>query len=407
LGRRWHANGRLAEALAWLDAAVLMTSVEAVKAELLALTACAFMETAELERARETLTEARSLARRTQNPPLDAWLVATAVELATTSGGPVATHLGECERAVEVLRDTGDPARLADALVTLGKLRFWSGMQPADRETLDEALAVARQAGNHAAELLALEWLAISYIDLRAPTDVAIAEQERLLGLAKGAPRAEAGILAPLAWLYGYAGRFDDARRTITRSIEMYKTLGSFLEAGASTMNAGSIELLAGDPVAAEDVLRRGLDELAAADERSYRAAVTVYLAEAAHERGRYGEAVEHANAVRELGGLTPAEEVWTLAIVAKAEAHRGAIEHARRLLQQADAWAAADSTSIAPKRQGELLLSRGEVGQLAGDRSGAAAAYRSAHALYADRHAWPLAARAQRLLAEVERTPA
>jgi hypothetical protein len=85
-----------------------------------------------------------------------------------------------------------------------------------------------------------------------------------------------AAILAPLAWLYGYAGRFDDARRTITRSIEMYKTLGSFLEAEASTMNAGSIELLAGDPVAAEDVLRRGLDELAAADERGYRATVTI-----------------------------------------------------------------------------------------------------------------------------------
>lgn len=143
-------------------------------------------------------------------------------------------------------------------------------------------------------------------------------------------------------------------------------------------------------------------------DPRSQRAGrVTIYLAEAAHERGRYGEAVEHAKAVRELGGLSPAEEVVTLAIVAKAEAHRGAIEYAKRLLQQADAWAAAESTSIAPKHQGELLLACGEVGQLAGDRSGAAVAYRSAHALYADRHAWPLAARAQRLLAELERTPA
>jgi hypothetical protein len=294
---------------------------------------------------------------------------------------------------------------LADVLVILGRHRFWCEQQPEDHETLEEALTVARESRNRAAELLALQWLAITYTDLRAPTDIAIAEQERLLTLAEGAPRSYAAILGALAPLYGYSGRFDEARRTIKRSLETYKALGSSLEGAAVAWNAASIEFLAEDPVAAEEILRGGLDELAAAEERGYRATLAIYLAEAVYRRGRHGEAAAHAKAARELG-LDPIAEALALAIEAKAAARLGAMGKAKDLLQEAEGRAAAART-VAPRFQGELLLARGEVQHLFGDLSAAAADYRAAHALYSEKRAWPLVERAEQLLAQLEPTPA
>jgi tetratricopeptide (TPR) repeat protein len=360
---------------------------------------------AELEKARRALTEAMELARRAEQQQLEAWLTAVVADVTAALGGPVDTFLPACEQAAIRLQQAGDASRLADVLVTLGKLRYWSGLQAEATQTLQQAIKLARQATNRAAELLALEWLAVSYIDLRVPTDLAIAEQERLLRVAQGAPRAEAGILMPLAWLYGFAGRFDEARRTLARSIAMFNGFGARIEVGAGAMNAGWIELLAGDPVAAEHALRQGRDQLAAVNERGYLATLTANLAEALHQQGRYAEAAREARVAHEMS-LPTVEQAWALAIHAKAEARRGDVEAARRLLAEADARLAEDARIVPNLIQGELLLARGEVEQLAADCSAAAAAYRKAHALYTGKRAWPLVSRTKRLLDQVQPAP-
>ena len=82
--------------------------------------------------------------------------------------------LDECAAAAAVLESAGeDDDALADALSVIGKLRFWR-RDPSDQETLERAIALARASGNRAAELRALEWLAITFCDLRVSTNVAI-----------------------------------------------------------------------------------------------------------------------------------------------------------------------------------------------------------------------------------------
>ncbi len=402
-GRHWHAQGRLVEARRFLDTALASASDDVIRAELLGLRATASLETADLEGAQRAVAEAMKLARRTANGPLEAWLTAISAELASALGEALSPILNQCEEAALRLRRVGDTSRLADVLVTLGKLRFWSGRQPEDTEALEQALDLAGRTSNRAAELLALEWLANTYVDLRAPTDVAIEAQERLLRLAQGAPRAEAGILAPLSWLYGFAGRFDEARATLARSVGMFTGFGSMIEAASAAMNAGSIELLAGNPVGAEHLLRRGLEELGAADEGGYRGTITAYLAEALHEQRRYPEAAETARLAQEMN-LPAVDEAWVLAIEAKAQARHGALTAGQSLLEEAD-QRARETPVIPTWFHGELLLARGEVAEAAGDYRAAAAAYGTAYDLYTARRVWPLVTRTKLLLEQCGRS--
>lgn len=404
-GRHWHAEGRLAEAHRFLDAALAAPTDDATRAELLGLAAHLNFARGELAEASRAVAEAMELARRIRDERLEAWLTAISADVAVQLGEPVDALLPRCEQAANRLHRAADASRLADVLVTLGTLRYWTGGQSEATGTLQQAIAVAQQTRNRAAELSALEWLAVTYIDLRTPTDAAIAQQEQLLRLAQGAPRTEAGILMPLAWLYAFAGRFDEARRTLGRSIDVFTGFGAPIEVASAAQNAGWIELLAGDPVSAERALRQGLDQLAALNERGYLATTTIILAEALYQQGRYGEAAREARAALEMT-LPAVEQAWALATRAKAEAHQGDIEAATRCLADVDARLGKGARNISNLIQGELLLARGEVERLAGDCRAAAALYAKAETLYAELRAWPLASRAKRLLDEVRPVP-
>jgi tetratricopeptide (TPR) repeat protein len=325
--------------------------------------------------------------------------------------------LAECEAAVGLLNCAGDRARLADALVVLGRLRFWAGERPADAETLESAVELARTTHNRAAELLALESLALLHVNLREPTDRAIAKLERLLGAAHGAPRAEAGILTSLAWLYQYAGRLDDARATLGRSRDMFERFGAIGEWAAGARTAAAIDLLAGDPVAAERALLDAYDRLQQA-EQAIRASIMGWLADVFYIEGRHDEAEDAAVKARE---LTPKDDrevhVRACAVQAKVRARGRKQGAAERLLRTAATYLVPTppsrppaefwtitlpvSGTTSPTLVGTLLLARGEVLQLLGKPEQAAEAYRAAHNLYRDKCAWPLAERARHLAAE------
>jgi hypothetical protein len=100
-------------------------------------------------------------------------------------------------------RHAGDLGGLAEALVSVGKMRFWGGDTVAAEQALQRAAASARQSGNHHAEQESRTWLAAALWDLPIPVDVAVGRAERLLEGASGDPWAEAAILRPLALTYG------------------------------------------------------------------------------------------------------------------------------------------------------------------------------------------------------------
>jgi tetratricopeptide (TPR) repeat protein len=231
------------------------------------------------------------------------------------------------------------------------------------------------------------------------PTDLAIERQERLLDSVKGDPRSEAHVLEHLALMYGFAGRFAVARSAISRCRAAWAESGAMLDWAASAINAGTIELMAGDPLAAEREFRQGHETLLAMQHIGYRATLTLLLAESLYAQGRYEEAeplVEQAAATAIDDDLI--DQVSLRIIGAKLRARRGDFDAAERLSQEAKELAPSSNERML----GEVLVGRAEVLMLARKADEAAEALGEAVRLYEERRAKPLVERARRQLEQL-----
>jgi Flp pilus assembly protein TadD len=103
------------------------------------------------------------------------------------------------------------------------------------------------------------------------------------------------------------------------------------------SLSSGQIELLAGDPEAAERELRRGYDELSRLGERYLLSSVAGYLAEAVVGQGRLEEAEALARETAELAAEddVDAQMLWRLTR-ARVCALRGEVEEAEALASEA-----------------------------------------------------------------------
>jgi predicted ATPase/DNA-binding SARP family transcriptional activator len=399
--RFWLWRGQFQEARPWLERALSAhRQRDELRAGLLGLLGAVLYESGHLARADETLSEGLQLARSCANRALEARLLIgqAAVRVVLDAIG-LRQALGICEEAVTVLESAGDFAALADAWIEIGTFHFWLGQTSSDQAALERGAAYARRSGNRAAELRAQESLARSFDYLTVPTDLAIERQEQLLDAVEGEPRSEAHVLGHLALMYGFAGRFVEARSAIRRCRAIWAESGAKLDWASSALNAGTIELMAGDPLAAERELRKGYETLLAMQHTGYRATVALLLAESLYAQARYEEAerlVEEAAAAATDDDRP--DQVSLQIIGAKLRARRGEFDAAERLSQEAK--------EIAPswddRLLGEVLVGRAEVLILAGKPDDAADALGEAIRLYEERGAEPLAERARKQLEEL-----
>ncbi len=382
-------------------AAELLPADHPARLELLPDLGAALQMIGELTSAEALLADGLERVRAARNPRLQARMrVRRADARQAMATIDLRETLAEGEGAVAVLERFDDPTALAEAWLLIGKLRFWLGTSRSAAEALERAAAYARRSGNNRREeLLAIKWMAVTLVSLPAPADDAIRRGKELLEAVAGEPRAEAGVLAPLAWVYGYAGRYEEAREAIARSRAVLRELGVKLEWASVSMNAGSIELLAGDPVAAERELREGYESLEQMGEKGYLATVGCYLAEALYAQGRYAEA-EHFTRVSE--EAFPEEAEWR-STRAKILARRGEFELAERLAREAEEIT---SQRDSGRERGEALAAKGEVLWLAGQSEEAAAVIRGALALYDAAGARALSRQARALLEKVSTGP-
>ena len=261
----------------------------------------------------------------------------------------------------------------------------------------------ARQSGNRRAELVALEFLAISLQDLRVPTDVAIEKEEQLLAAAAGDRYTEEVIQGPLSLIYAFAGRFAEARQAIARCRALFAERGAFLWWASHAQIAGAIELLAGDPVAAEGVLRETHDALHAKAEVSYRSTTALWLAESLYEQARFEEAEQLTDEAETIAHADDfIDQVHLRTLRAKLHARRGDVGAAKRLVEEARRITPAGNAQLL----GEVLLTNAEILRRAGQPQQAASALRAALRLYEERRVVPLASRARTLLAELDAAP-
>jgi tetratricopeptide (TPR) repeat protein len=284
--------------------------------------------------------------------------------------------------------------------VSVGKLRCWGWDNAQASQALERAAACARRSGNHRAEQEARTWLAVTFRDLPIPAEAVVGRAEQLLEAASGDPWAEAEILEQLALLYGYAGRFADARAACRRAQAVFTGCGAKLDWGLCAIDSGRVELIAGDHVAAERTLTEGYEAFRAMGEHGNRATLVTLLAEAVYAQGRFDQALrltEEAEAFAGAGDVE-AQARWR-ATRAKLLARRGQFPAAARLAEEA--LALIPAAIDAPERA-EFLVAKAEVSRLAGALGEAEDSLRRALQFYDDRRWVPLAEQARALLASL-----
>jgi tetratricopeptide (TPR) repeat protein len=398
LGGFWLARGFFQEGRGWLERALAVSPTDQrLRADLLRLLGAVLYAAGDLERARAVLAQGWEVAATAGLPSVQARIRVLRAEIQAEQSGIRAEAIQACEESAAVLEREGDLEGLAEAWLSAGRLRFWVGAAGAS-EVLERAAACARRSGNHYAERESGTLRVAVLQDLPIPVDVAVGRAEQLLEAASGDPWAEAAILQYLALLYGYAGRLADARAACRRGQSIFTGSGAKLDWAKSVQLAGRIELIAGDPAAAEQNLREGYEALRAITEPGYRANEVTLLAEALYAQGRLGQALrltEEAEAFTWAGDFD-AQGRWR-ATRAKVLARRGQFPAAARLAEEAVTLVPA--TVDAPERA-EFLVAKAEVARLAGALDQAEDSLRQALQFYEHRRMVPLTGRTRAILA-------
>ena len=163
-----------------------------------------------------------------------------------------ASSLHEAEDFVRSFEAWNDDLGLAESRSLVGMIRFWQGRVAASEEEFERALEHARRAGDHRQEGEILRRMAL-VIDVGPATpEDGIRRLERVLGEAGGDRRVEIGVNRARAELEAMRGRFDAARELIVRGKALARELGDQVALAAVLRHSGTVEMRAGDPVAAE-----------------------------------------------------------------------------------------------------------------------------------------------------------
>jgi predicted ATPase len=244
----------------------------------------------------------------------------------------------------------------------------------------ERAAAHARRAGDRHSHDEILTWIASSLWFGPTAADEGIRRCEAMRDQVRDSPEAEAAILRHLAGLHAMVGRFDLARRLVAASNATYADLGLTLNA-ATSQNEAVIELLAGNPAAAEASLRTGYRALEEMGERMFLSTTAAFLARAIFEQGRDAEAEELAELSARWAGRGDllSQMLWR-GVRARVLARRREFAVAEELAREAVALAGATDFV---NQHADALLDLSHVLEASGRRDEPAAAATRALRLY------------------------
>lgn len=187
-----------------------------------------------------------------------------------------------------------------------------------------------------------LTWIASALWFGPTPAAEGIRRCEAMRAEVHESPQSEAAILRQLACLYAIVGRFATARELIATSNATYADLGLTLYV-ASSEHEAVVELLAGNPAAAEKSARSAYRALEEMGERAFRSTMAASLAVVILEQGRDEEADDFAKLSAQLAasGDLMTQVLWRR-VRARVLARRAEIQAAEALAREAVAIAEA-----------------------------------------------------------------
>jgi predicted ATPase len=338
-GRRALARSDRAAAVRLLERAVaLVPDDEARRAALLPDLGAALIEAGRLAEADDVLGGATRAAAAADDESAAARTLVQREFLLLQRGEAAGT--GEAaevvERVIPIFRRAGDEHGLCGAL-RLDAWRHWIAAQvDAAAAAWEEAATHARNAGDEYERIEILGWIASSLF--LGPTHVTdgIRRCEAILAEVESNLAATADVLRPLAGLHAMQGRFDEARELLATSDAAFQELGLTLSSAVSH-HAAEVELLAGDPVAAERSLRRGYAALDEMGDRALLSTTAAFLGQALLAQGRLHEAESLAEMSAELAaGDDLVTQVLWRGVRARSLVGHGRPDEAERLAREA-----------------------------------------------------------------------
>jgi class 3 adenylate cyclase/tetratricopeptide (TPR) repeat protein len=270
------------------------------------------------------------------------------------------------EQALAVFEEFGDDGALARAWALIGHANWLLCRGERMEDAFTRALECTRRTGDPQEEGWILRMLALVYCHGPTPVEQAIARCEEILELGRGHGAIEVSTRAKIAGLEAMRGRFELARDLYLQCRAIGEEFGVGPVLAALPNYSGPIELLAGDPKAAERELRAGCRALEELGETSVLSTSAALLARTLERTGQLDEAEEQTvlserNASRD---DLASQTTWR-GVRARVLARRGEFDRAQQLAR--DAVAIADRTDFLVWR-GEALLDLAEVHRLAGD---------------------------------------
>ena len=287
----------------------------------------------------------------------------------------------EVRESIALFERLGDEAGLADGWRFIANLRLADARYGAATEALEQVIEHAQKAGDSLLERRMRPVLAGTAFNGPMPAPEVIVLCEALIGRSGGDRKTEAQILRVLAHAHAMRGDFDQARTEYRRARRDLEELGWTFDAAVTSLDSGRIEMLAGDPMAAEAELRRDYDTLEGLGERNYISTVAAILAEALYRQGRDVDAELFATRSAEIAAADDVvtQFLWRL-VRAKLRARQGAFDEAISLANEAVELTRQSDDVI---EQANALMDLAEVLTAAGSQADAIAARTSAIGLY------------------------
>jgi class 3 adenylate cyclase/tetratricopeptide (TPR) repeat protein len=165
--------------------------------------------------------------------------------------------------AAEIFTSAGDSIGLARAWRRISTADSRDGRYRDAATAAEVALRHARSANNALEVSRIVDGLCTALLYGPIPVDQALDECDVLLADARGTPSSEANVLCAMAGLEAMRGDADAARGAYAQAAEIFERLGLLLPRAGQTQIGVAMELLLGDPVAAEREARHGYEILA------------------------------------------------------------------------------------------------------------------------------------------------
>ena len=340
-GRRAFARGDAPAAANLLQRAhaLLPDDVEG-RLELLAESGEAMLQAGRFGEAEDALGEAiaRGEATGARRVVAHASLMSLIVQLRTgDSEGWHDRAAATAAEAMAVFEEIGDHAGLARGWRLLAWTHGTSLQYGMAAETSANALEHARLAGD--ARLLtqsAMEYAAAAALG-STPVAEAIERSEQVLLQVSGDRHAEAVIRAILGSLLACHGSFDRARELASQSLATLEDLRLDIAFARMCLESWRVEMLAGELLAAERVLRDAYDRLQSLGERYLLSTVSGLLGQTVYELGRFEEAESLGLECKELATEDDidTQTLWRC-LLGKVVARKGSPGEGERLILEA-----------------------------------------------------------------------